>query len=274
MIRIDRAISVHLMQPWCKRRGIPILMYHSVSDISSARRHPYYELHTPVRVFEEHLDWLACNGYQALHLNHLASSLAQDPTQNFVVITFDDGFRDFYTSAFPVLKKYGFTATVFLPTAYIANHRQQFLGKECMTWDEVRELHQAGIEFGSHTVSHPFLYDLTDSRLEKEIAESKKTIEEELISPVASFSHPYAFPADSTYSARLRALLVKHGYATGVCTTLGTANSSSDPYFLRRLPINGFDDPVLFQAKLEGAYDWLGILQSMKKSISRKNQHG
>ncbi len=74
-----------------------------------------------------------------------------------MVITFDDGFADFYTNAFPLLNRYGFSATVYLPTAYIGKSAREFKGVECLTWDQVRALDRAGVEFGSHTVSHPQL---------------------------------------------------------------------------------------------------------------------
>jgi len=274
MFRLDRTITVHIAQPWLKRRGLPILMYHSISEMAESKRHPYYELRTPVKNFEQQMSWLARNGYRSLCMSDIAPEMLCGSAAKHVVITFDDGFRDFYTSAFPVLRQYGLTATVFLPTAYIGTQRMQFLGMDCMIWREVEELDKAGIEFGSHSVSHPQLYKLPQSSLEDEIAGSKQHIEEHLQKPVQSFAHPYAFPADSTYSERLRILLVKHGYTSGVCTTLGLANASSDRFFLRRIPVNGFDDLALLQAKLEGAYDWLGTVQSMKKSIVRMVKHG
>ena len=81
-----------------------------------------------------------------------------------VVITFDDGFRDFYTAAFPVMQEHQFTATVFLPTAFIGEDRRSFKGAECLTWEEVRRLRRAGVQFGSHTVNHPRLVEWTGRR--------------------------------------------------------------------------------------------------------------
>jgi peptidoglycan/xylan/chitin deacetylase (PgdA/CDA1 family) len=274
VLRLDKAITMHVARPCLKRRGLPILMYHSISEITAFKRHPYYELRTPAHVFEKQMQWLAHNGYRSLCINEIHPSILEDHDAKTVVITFDDGFRDFYTTAFPILQKYGLTATMFLPTAYIGTTHKPFLGMDCMTWHEVAELDKAGIEFGSHTVSHPLLHKLPQEDLEKEIKVSKQNIEEQLQKPICSFAHPYAFPADSTYSERLRDLLVKHDYTRGVCTTLGLANVSADCFFLRRIPVNGFDDLDLFQAKLQGAYDWLGAVQAIKKSIARKVKRG
>ncbi|MCD4812025.1 polysaccharide deacetylase family protein [bacterium] len=90
--------------------------------------------------------------------------------QRYAVLTFDDGFRDFYTYAYPILKKYSFTATVFLPTGFIGNGQSIFNGKEHLRWDEVREIRFNGIEFGSHTVSHPKLRNLKRKNVENELS--------------------------------------------------------------------------------------------------------
>jgi peptidoglycan/xylan/chitin deacetylase (PgdA/CDA1 family) len=98
----------------------------------------------------------------------------------YVVLTFDDGYLDFYTQAFPVLRQYGFTATVFLPTDYIDSSKPGLKGKYHLTWDLVRELSQSGIDFGSHTCSHPQLYELSPAEIESELRKSKETIEFQL----------------------------------------------------------------------------------------------
>ena len=93
-----------------------------------------------------------------------------------------------------MLQQYGFGATVFLPTAYIGEQSIQFKGADCLTWREVRELNDHGIVFGSHTVTHPQLRELSRAALAEELAKSKQTIEEKLGCGVESFAYPYAFP--------------------------------------------------------------------------------
>lgn len=123
-----------------------------------------------------------------------------------VVLTFDDGYLDFYTQAFPVLRRYGFTATVFLPTAYIDGKRPGIRGKEHLNWDQVRELHSAGVDFGSHTVNHPQLYDLGWPDIEYELRVSKEAIESQLNSfpsacvnrQLKSGNGSFAFPTPNT----------------------------------------------------------------------------
>jgi hypothetical protein len=90
------------------------------------------------------------------------------PDRPYVVLTFDDGYRDFSTHAFPILCKYGFSATVFLPTASIGPQPKKFKGKLCLSWKEVKQLFREGVAFGSHTVSHAKLTTLNKDQVEFE----------------------------------------------------------------------------------------------------------
>ena len=127
---------------------------------------------------------------------------------------------------------------------------------------EIRELHAAGIEFESHTVTHPKLVDLTWPKIETEIKHSKMDIEQQLGSPVNSFAYPYAFPQGHTsFAQRFSKMLREAGYANGVTTEISRANSRVDLFRIPRLPVNNDDDLNLFAAKLDGAYDWLALPQ-------------
>ncbi len=103
--------------------------------------------------------------------------LKEPEKPRYVVLTFDDGYLDFYTEAFPILQQYGFHATVFLPTIFIDGKRPGLRGKEHLNWDQVRELRTVGITIGSHTCSHPQLYDLPLDKIEQELHRSKESIE-------------------------------------------------------------------------------------------------
>jgi peptidoglycan/xylan/chitin deacetylase (PgdA/CDA1 family) len=184
-----------------------------------------------------------------------------------VVLTFDDGLRDFYTSAFPILQGHGQTASVFLPTAFIGDQPGHFKGQECMTWSEARKLHEAGIEIGSHTVNHPRLYELGFDEIRAELASSKAMIEDRLGSVVVSFAYPYAFPvADQSFVRVFGDIVAQTGYRYCVTTVLGCVKPGDDAYCLKRLPANSSDDDALFRAKLEGCYNWLEVPQRAFKS--------
>jgi peptidoglycan/xylan/chitin deacetylase (PgdA/CDA1 family) len=175
-LRLDRLATLYLTAPFLRvvprrEKSVPILMYHSITDEDESNTHAYYRTKTSPAVFRAQLKWLHDSGYTTCSL---AQALQQLQTQTqaadkLVVITFDDGYRDIYQQAFPLLNQYGFSATVFLPTAYIGEQPVSFKGRECLTWAEVRELNHRGILFGSHTVNHPQLRELSVSAVREEI---------------------------------------------------------------------------------------------------------
>jgi peptidoglycan/xylan/chitin deacetylase (PgdA/CDA1 family) len=286
---------------------IPILMYHSISDDPEHDVSPYYKVSTSPAVFRQHMQFLAAQGYRTIRLDELVSMLtiglpdyrtaepqdhgatmSRDPISAFsfqlsafpklVCITFDDGFRDFYTETFSVLQNHGFTATMFLPTAFIGDERRLFrpstlnpqlsTTKECLTWSEIRELRKSGIDFGSHTVNHPKLVELSWPDVECELLDSKAELENQLQAAVTAFCYPYAFPqTDRQFVHRFTGLLSDTGYRSCATTELGRVRPGADPFRLKRLPANSLDDLALFAAKLDGAYDWLACPQGLAKRL-------
>src|ERR1035437_4912352 len=275
-LRLDRLATLYVVDPILRRTSpgkasISILMYHSIADEDEAGVHPYHRTVTAPPVFAAQMESLHQAGFSVIGLSEAIRRCTEpEAAKNSVVITFDDGFRNFYTNAFPVLNRYGFTATMFLPTAHIGESRLRFKGKECLTWGEVRELQKHGISFGSHTVTHPQLHDCDAHSIKEEIVDSKQTIEHKLGCAVQSFSYPYAFPeTDASFKGKLRGELRQAGYETGVCTTVGRLGPASDPFFLKRLPVNSGDDSQLFRAKLAGSYDWLAKPQYLVKMAKK-----
>jgi peptidoglycan/xylan/chitin deacetylase (PgdA/CDA1 family) len=275
-LRIDRLATLYVVDPLrrhtsANKASVSILMYHSIADEEEAGVQPYYRTATTPHVFAAQMESLHQAGFSVIGLAEaIRRSTDQERAKSSVVITFDDGFRNFYTDAFSVLSRYGFTATMFLPTAHIGENHLSFKGKACLSWDEVRELHKYGISFGSHTHTHPQLHDCDAESIKKEIADSKQTIEQKLGCSVQSFSYPYAFPEpDTSFKRRLRHELSQAGYENGVCTTVGRPGPASDPFFLKRLPVNSDDDSRLFEAKLAGSYDWLEKPQYLVKMAKR-----
>jgi peptidoglycan/xylan/chitin deacetylase (PgdA/CDA1 family) len=298
-MRLDRSITLWLVRPFRYAMGafmprgsllssIPILMYHSISDEREHGVAAYYHTNTSPDVFRQHMRFLAAEGYQTVSLESVVDSALTGPfttlhghaatSSRLVVITFDDAFHNFYTEAFPALQEHGFTATVFLPTAFIGDDRRAFrpsairspslTKQECLTWAEVTELRRHGIHFGSHTVNHPKLIELDWPAVKSEISDSKSTIEQRLGEPVTSFCYPFAFPQSNrpfveTFTAGLR----ETGYRCCATTKLGRVKPGDDPYCLKRLPANSLDDAGLFAAKLKGAYDWLAAPQFAGKIL-------
>lgn len=274
-MRLDRLITLGFVQPirravlGSRRIQLPILMYHSISEGADEPVSPYYRTATRPAVFAQHMALLHAEGYRVVSLQvglqHFYS-VGGDAGKT-VVLTFDDGLRDFYKNAFPILRKHGQTASVFLPTAFIGDQPGHFKGQECMTWGEARELHVAGFEIGSHTVNHPRLYELGFDEIRAELANSKAVIEDRLGSAVVSFAYPYAFPvADRSFVRAFSDVVAQTGYRYCVTTALGCVKPGDSTYCLKRLPANSSDDAALFRAKLEGCYDWLEVPQRAFKS--------
>ena len=270
MATLDRAATVHFFHPlrrWSSPQPgarIPVLMYHSVSSEDESNVHPYFRTTTTPQVFATQMQFLADQKYTVLPLHEASERLRTNLPSNGkeVVITFDDGFRDFRTNAFPTLERHGFVASVFLPTDYIGNRQKNFCGKECLDWDEVRELRRAGILFGSHTASHPKLRTMSLEEQVCEVRTSKVAIQDQLGELVDSFSYPYAFPEqDRRFTENFQRILRESGFTHGVSTILGVATAENDPFFIRRLPVSSADDLRFFHAKLDGGYDWLHGLQ-------------
>lgn len=280
MIRLDRLLTLHFFRhvskapESAKEASIPILMYHSVSVDPQPGISSYYRITTSPSRFREHMHWLHRHKYSVIGLDEALSRLqAQSPNPSpCVVLTFDDGYCDFFTEAWPVLADLGYTATVFLATDFIGHGRIAFKGRACLTWSEVRELSRYGISFGSHTASHPKLYGLQLDEIQRELKESRRIIEDAISSPVYTFAYPYAFPQeDQSFIRRFRHQLMDQGYRAAVSTVIGRARSKSDPLRLERMPINDDDDERFFKAKLAGAYDWMAdaqaLVRRMKASI-------
>jgi peptidoglycan/xylan/chitin deacetylase (PgdA/CDA1 family) len=124
----------------------------------------------------------------------------------FAVLTFDDGYLDFYTHAFPILRQYGFPATVFLPTDYIDGSKTGLRGKKHLTRDLVQELFESGIDFGSHTCTHPQLHELSPDEIELEVRKSKETIEQILNSKseTQNGNQPVGYPDQLASSSILK----------------------------------------------------------------------
>src|SRR5262245_32495878 len=123
-MRADAAATLYLFRPLRRilpaNNAVPILMYHSISDRQENGRHPYYRTVASGQVFAEQMAYLHAVGYSTMRVGEVDDFLrAPQPGRRPVVITFDDGFEDVYTDAAPILNQFGFTAVVYLPTAYI-----------------------------------------------------------------------------------------------------------------------------------------------------------
>lgn len=276
-VRADRFLTLRLFAPLRRLAAgaddprLPVLMYHDISTDLDAHRSAYYRTVTAPATFKRQMTWLRDQGYRGVNLSEGLEALSRpsiDANAKPVVITFDDGLKSFGTAAFPVLGKLGFGSTVFVSTGYVG--AAFVTGQPCLTAGEIKDLSQAGVEFGSHTVTHPQLVSLRREQIEQELVASRRAIEVITQRPVNTFSYPYQFPAqEGAFVGAMLVMLEQAGYRAGVTTVIGRASRAQQPLLLSRLPINDCDDEALFAAKVQGGYDWLHAGQYMYKTMRR-----
>jgi len=163
---------------------VPILMYHHIGNpVGNLADYQYY---VSLTAFDEQMSYLADDAFTPVSLEQVQAALAgRAPLPPHpVAITFDDGDQDNFDLAVPVLEKYHLTATFLIVTGWVGT-------PEHLTWDEIATMQQAGMYFGAHTVTHPYLPFLTRSAADSEIQDSRATLEAHLGRPVAVFAFPY-----------------------------------------------------------------------------------
>lgn len=284
---IERFVSTRLAsisEPVIKPRAT-ILVYHNVP--SETDRSKLRNDSVSADDFERQMLFLKENSFNVISLKTLIYFLRSGNRipRKSIIVTFDDGYKTAYTNAYPILKKYGIPATIFLAVGFIGKSKRfpwlqtdngdHFVeNPSAMNWDEVRQLHDAGIEIGSHTLSHRLLPKLDIRDIEEEILASQAIIQERLSHTPRALALPFSFPIvhsnwPNFKSALLRTL--KKGKYTSCCTMLRRHISSrTDPFILGRLPVGKFDDLALFNAKLVGSYTWTRFPQYMFQNFLKK----
>jgi peptidoglycan/xylan/chitin deacetylase (PgdA/CDA1 family) len=216
--------------------SLAILMYHKVDRILPGTRYPGN--HVLPEAFDEQLAELKRRNYQSITLEQWIAykekrgGLPRRP----IIITFDDGYRSTYHTAWPILRRYGFSATVFLVASLIGKtnawdveERQEPLLSE----SEIREMQRGAITFGSHTQSHRALTRIPVEDAARELADSRAMLESLLDKPVTTLCYPYA-----KQNRTIRALAQKAGYNAAVIGRGGTNRVWTDQYALRRIKVD------------------------------------
>ncbi|MCX6794359.1 MAG: polysaccharide deacetylase family protein [Candidatus Gottesmanbacteria bacterium] len=209
---------------------VPILMYHYVEYVKDKGDTIRQSLSLNPYTFEEEVKTLMDDGYTFMTNAELADALSGKiplPTKP-IVLTFDDGYRDFYTDVYPILKKYHAKATAYIISGFLGYPNN-------MSASQVAEIADDGlVEIGAHTVHHAWVKGLPGKSLTDEVDQSKKTLEELTGKPVVSFAYPYG-----VFDVPAIQALAEAGFTSAVSTVPGVDQYQTHRYFLYRLRPGG-----------------------------------
>ncbi len=225
---------------------VPILMYHHIADSPPDADPIRRDLSVSPQTFEAQLRYLVGAGYQPITLRdliyHLAlgASLPEKP----VILTFDDGYEDNYTNAYPLLKKYGFVGTFFIVTEPVDRKRAGY-----MSWAQIEIMSTSGMEIGAHSYTHPDLRGKSVDYIIWQAVGSKEAIEARIQQHVRFFSYP-----SGRYDEQVVNVLHSANFWGAVTIETGTYQSSRWPFELQRIRVQGSDTLNMFASKLN--LDW------------------
>lgn len=251
-----------------KRQRARILVYHSISE------DPLNPFSVSPEDFEAQVRFLS-QEYNVISLEKLIACIRGEEGEippDSVAITLDDGFEDNYAYAYPILTKYNVPAAMFVIVTRLRSNgasQSESRGQEStpsLTWDQVLEMSENGISIGSHTLTHPWLTEVTVEKARYEIVESKARLEERLGRPVRLFAYPGGRIRDFNHD--IKTIVAESGYS-GACIGLnGTNGRDTDPYLLRRTKIEVDDGHYVFTKALKGALDIFILLDRARQFMS------
>lgn len=220
-----------------EKKGIPILMYHSIAQSTNPR---FRQLAVPPASFAEQIAYLSEHLYTPINVTQLVHMLSGERSalpKRPVVLTFDDGYADFFTHALPVFRQYGFTATLYITTGYIGStsrwlHPEGETSRPMLSWDQITEISASGIECGAHTHSHPQLDTLPLLTARNEIVKSKEILEQHLGREVSSFAYPFGY-----YTSAVRRQVKEIGFTSACAVKFMMNFETTDTLALARLMV-------------------------------------
>ncbi len=229
----------------------PFLLYHKIDLLSADVR--IRGAFTAPKRFEKQISYLIKKGFSFYTASELVAHYKNHGAfpEKSVAITFDDGWKDNYTNALPILKKYGAKATVFLVPSCIGQTTAKVTAdgegtREHLSEADILGMSASGIEFGSHSFNHKLFHQITNEEIEFEVTESKKYIENLLQTECRVFAYPAGFFTDYAQAAIKNA-----GYVAAFSTVYGAAENP-DLYQLNRIEILRRDGyPFKFGQKIK-----------------------
>ena len=254
-----------------KKYEMPVIMYHRViKDESEKGVHGTY---VTVEQFEEQMKYLKKKGYETVTFKDLLNNRYKqrfDKDKKWIMLTFDDGYKDNYENAFPILKKYQFKGIIYVLDGIEynkwdvdnpGNPEKRFT---LMNQDELLEMQNYGIEFGGHTSTHPRLAELSTEQVKSEIINSKSNIEKIIGKELLSFAYPYG-----SLNEEVKRIPQEAGYKFAVATDSGSIVFSDDLFEIRRIGIFPTNNLFNFKRKVSGKYNFIKVKRE-EKSYGKK----
>ena len=225
---------------------LPVLLYHGVGESADPR---FARWVVSPRRFAEQMDLLAAEGYRTLTASEAAEYLRRDrgtAQERAVAITFDDGFAEVHGAAWPQLRRRELSATVFIATGYVGATSRWLdpvgeAARPMLTWDQIVELSEGGIEIGAHSDTHPQLDIVGRAQAAREIERSRDSLTA-VLGPVRSFAYPHGY-----HTAAIRRLVRAAGFESAFAVGDGVATAADDRYAItraivgRETTIDGFE---------------------------------
>ncbi|MGL5778738.1 polysaccharide deacetylase family protein [Cetobacterium sp.] len=254
-----------------KKYEMSVIMYHRViKDESEKGVHGTY---VTVEQFEEQMKYLKKKGYETVTFKDLLNNRYKqrfDKDKKWIMLTFDDGYKDNYENAFPILKKYQFKGIIYVLDGIEynkwdvdnpGNPEKRFT---LMNQEELLEMQNYGIEFGGHTSTHPRLADLSIENVKSEIINSKSNIEKIIGRELLSFAYPYG-----SLNEEVKRIPQEAGYKFAVATDSGSIVFSDDLFEIRRIGIFPTNNLFNFKRKVSGKYNFIKVKRE-EKSYGKK----
>lgn len=243
------------------RKEVPVLMYHQIAHVS--KEEDPLGLAVPPEVFEKQMKLLTEAGFESISLDDLEDieETTRNDLRKVFALTFDDGYLDNFTNALSILLKYRIKSTIFLVSDYVGNTRQCFPGlpASLMNWEQAREMSRYGISIQSHSCTHRDLTKLDNKRALRELADSRKKIEDNLDLPVRHFAYPYG-----KYDKRIMNLVKESAYQSAFADRLGDRSRFSRS----RVVCYAFDSDWKFRLVTCKWGSWLSQIRNLSRDFS------
>jgi peptidoglycan/xylan/chitin deacetylase (PgdA/CDA1 family) len=215
---------------------VPVLAYHKIDEPTADIK--LRGAFTSPKNFARQMRYLKRRNYEFYTASELIDFYNKNGTfpPKAITLTFDDGWKDNYTNAFPIMKALGIKATIFLVPSCIGEMSAKVVAdgegeRQHLALEDILEMSEHGIEFGSHTLNHKLLHQISDKEVEFEVTESKKEVENLLCKPCRVFAYPAGFYTDAAQIAVKRA-----GYIAAFSTVYGE-QENINLYALNRIEI-------------------------------------